>query len=128
MSSRLIFLLISLIVAWVLAFNSGRDLAFNLAYLLTGVVALSYLWARMSLRAVGLRRFTRTQRSQVGQFAEEDAANSPTEHAEHVRQRGRGARPAEARLYGPEKKTERIHADGSYSDDAGAEEQNYVAG
>jgi uncharacterized protein (DUF58 family) len=59
------------VVSWVLAFNSGRDLAFNLAYLLTGVLALSYFWARMSLRAVGLRRFTRTQRSQVGQFAEE---------------------------------------------------------
>jgi uncharacterized protein (DUF58 family) len=54
-----------------LAFNSGRELAFNLAYLLTGVVTLSYVWARTSLRAVGMRRFTRTQRSQVGQFAEE---------------------------------------------------------
>jgi uncharacterized protein (DUF58 family) len=71
MSSRLIFLIIAVIVAWVLALNSGRNLAFNLAYLMTGVLALSFLWARMSIRGVGLRRFTRTQRSQVGQFAEE---------------------------------------------------------
>jgi uncharacterized protein (DUF58 family) len=71
MSSRLIFLLIAVVLAWVLAFNSGRQLAFNLAYLLTTILALSYLWARNSIRAVGLRRFTRTQRSQVGQFAEE---------------------------------------------------------
>jgi uncharacterized protein (DUF58 family) len=71
MSSRLIFLLIAVAVAWILAFNSGRNLAFNLAYLLTGVLVLSFLWARLSIRGVGLRRFTRTQRSQVGQFAEE---------------------------------------------------------
>ncbi len=71
MSSRLIFLLIAISVAWLLALNSGRNLVFNLAYLLTGVLVLSYLWARFSIRSVGVRRFTRTQRSQVGQFAEE---------------------------------------------------------
>jgi uncharacterized protein (DUF58 family) len=71
MSSRLIFLLIAVAIAWLLAFNSGRPLAFNLAYLLTGVLGLSYVWARLSTRGIGLRRFTRTQRSQVGQFAEE---------------------------------------------------------
>jgi uncharacterized protein (DUF58 family) len=71
MSSRLIFLLIAVAVAWLLALNSGRQLAFNLAYLLTGVLAISYIWARVSTRGIGLRRFTRTQRSQVGQFAEE---------------------------------------------------------
>lgn len=71
MSSRLIFLLIAVSVAWLLAFNSGRSIAFNLAYFLTAVLILSYLWARLSMHAVGVRRFTRTQRSQVGQFAEE---------------------------------------------------------
>lgn len=71
MSSRLIFLLTTVIIAWVLALNSGRDLAFNLAYLLTGVLLLSYGWAWSSVRSVTLRRFTRTRRSQVGQFAEE---------------------------------------------------------
>ncbi|MCX6044660.1 MAG: DUF58 domain-containing protein [Chloroflexi bacterium] len=71
MSSRLLFLLSSLVITWVIALNSGRDLAFNLAYLLTGVLLISYLWAWSSVRSVNLRRFTRTRRSQVGQFAEE---------------------------------------------------------
>ncbi|HXF60884.1 MAG TPA: DUF58 domain-containing protein, partial [Caldilineaceae bacterium] len=71
MSSRLIFLITATVIAWLLAFNSGRDLAFNLAYLLTGVLVLSYFWAWNSLRSIGLRRITRTRRSQVGQFAEE---------------------------------------------------------
>jgi uncharacterized protein (DUF58 family) len=71
MSSRLIFLVIATVVAWILAFNSGRDLAYNLAYLLTSILIFSYAWAWNSLRAIGLRRVTRTRRSQVGQFAEE---------------------------------------------------------
>lgn len=71
MSSRLIFLLGAFILSWVLAFNSGHDLAFSLAYLLTIILSFSYAWAKLSLRSVYLRRFTRTQRSQVGQHAEE---------------------------------------------------------
>jgi uncharacterized protein (DUF58 family) len=71
MSSRLIFLVTAAVIAWILAFNSGRSLAYNLAYLLTTVLIFSYAWAWNSLRAIGLRRITRTRRSQVGQFAEE---------------------------------------------------------
>ncbi|MFZ4663856.1 MAG: DUF58 domain-containing protein [Caldilineaceae bacterium] len=71
MSSRLIFLLIALVTTWVLAFNSGRELAFNIAYLISGILILSYGWAINSIRGLGLRRFTRTRRSQVGQYAEE---------------------------------------------------------
>ena len=36
----------------------------------------------------------------VGQFTKEDTADSPAEHAEHVRHRGNGPRPAEFRLNG----------------------------
>jgi len=71
MSSRLIFLLAALITTWVLAFNSGRDLAFNIAYLISGVLLLSYGWGMNSIRGLALRRYTRTRRSQVGQYAEE---------------------------------------------------------
>ncbi|HRW11200.1 MAG TPA: DUF58 domain-containing protein, partial [Caldilineaceae bacterium] len=71
MSSRLIFLLIALATTWILAFNSGRDLAFNIAYLITSVLVLSYGYAINSVRGLRLRRFTRTRRSQVGQYAEE---------------------------------------------------------
>ncbi len=71
MSSRLVFLIAATVAAWILAFNSGRGLAFNIAYLLTFVLAFSYAWAWFSLRGIALRRITRTRRSQVGQYAEE---------------------------------------------------------
>ncbi|MBX3049883.1 MAG: DUF58 domain-containing protein [Caldilineaceae bacterium] len=71
MSPRLIFLLTALVFAWLFAFNSGRELAYNLAYLLTGILALSYGWAWNSTRFVQINRYTRARRSQVGQFFEE---------------------------------------------------------
>jgi uncharacterized protein (DUF58 family) len=71
MSSRLIFLITATVIAWVLAFNTGRDLAFNLSYLLTSILLFSYFWAWSSIRGIGIRRITRTRRSQVGQIAEE---------------------------------------------------------
>lgn len=71
MSPRLIFLLVGLIFAWVFAFNSGRALAYNLAYLLTAILVLSYGWAWNSTRFVQINRYTRARRSQVGQFFEE---------------------------------------------------------
>jgi len=71
MSLRLLFLLAALVFSWLFAFNSGRDLAYNLAYLLTGILALSYGWAWNSTRFVQINRYTRARRSQVGQFFEE---------------------------------------------------------
>lgn len=71
MSSRLVFIIAATVLAWILALNSGRTLAYNIAYLLTSVLALSYVWAWFSLRSIALRRITRTRRSQVGQYAEE---------------------------------------------------------
>ena len=71
MNSRLLFLLIGLVGSWVLAFNSGHYLAYGLAYLITGILGFSYLWAWNGLRRLTVRRLTRTRRSQVGQFAEE---------------------------------------------------------
>jgi uncharacterized protein (DUF58 family) len=71
MSSRLLFLLAALIASWIFAFNSGRALAFNLAYLLSGILALSYVWSWNSTRAIHINRHTRARRSQVGQYFEE---------------------------------------------------------
>ena len=71
MSSRLIVLLVALVFSWVFAFNSGRVLAYNLAYLLTAILGLSYAWAWHSTRYVQINRYTRARRSQVGQFFEE---------------------------------------------------------
>jgi len=71
MNSRLTFLLIALLAAWALALNTGRDIVFSLAYLLTATLALSLLWAWNNVRGLVVRRTTSTRRSQVGQYAEE---------------------------------------------------------
>ena len=70
-SSRLIALLVAIVLAWALALNTGQALIFNMAYLLSAVLAISYLWALFSVRTVEINRFTRARRSQVGQMAEE---------------------------------------------------------
>jgi uncharacterized protein (DUF58 family) len=71
MSNRTLFMLAAVIGAWLFAFNSGRELPFNLAYLLTGILVLSYVWAWTSIRFVQINRYTRARRSQVGEFFEE---------------------------------------------------------
>lgn len=71
LSSRLIALLIAIVVTWGLALNTGQPLIFNMAYLLSAVLAISYLWALFSVRTVEINRFTRSRRSQVGQSVEE---------------------------------------------------------
>lgn len=71
MSSRLLFLIAAWVFAWTFALNSGKTLAFNLAYLLTGILALSYGWAWTSTRFIRIHRYTRARRSQVGSYFEE---------------------------------------------------------
>jgi uncharacterized protein (DUF58 family) len=71
MSSRALFLIITAIASWIMAFNTGHSIAYSLAYLLTGILLLSYFWARSSVGGIHLRRYTQSRRSQVGQFAEE---------------------------------------------------------
>ncbi|MBW7884517.1 MAG: DUF58 domain-containing protein [Caldilineaceae bacterium] len=71
MNARKAFLLVSAVAAWIIAFNTGRDLAFSLSYLLSGILVISYVWSWNSVRGVAIRRVARTRRSQVGQYAEE---------------------------------------------------------
>ncbi len=59
------------IAAWAFALKTGRELAYTVAYLITAVIVLSFLWAWTGIRWVQVRRYTRAYRSQVGQFAEE---------------------------------------------------------
>lgn len=49
----------------------GRDIFLNLSYLFGGLLVLSYLWARLSLLGVRVTRQLRSNRSQVGKYAEE---------------------------------------------------------
>jgi uncharacterized protein (DUF58 family) len=67
--SRIVFLLwIFLLIA---AVGTGREPLYNLWYLLTALLAFSFLWAWTGVRWVRVRRHTRTARSQVGKIAEE---------------------------------------------------------
>lgn len=59
------------VAALVFALASDRDLASNLLYFITGVIALALFWAWVNQRGLLLRRATRFQRSQVGKYFEE---------------------------------------------------------
>lgn len=60
----------SLIFAFFLA-ERNRSLAFSLAYLLTGIVVISFVWSWANVNWVRIGRYTRARRSQVGRIAEE---------------------------------------------------------
>jgi uncharacterized protein (DUF58 family) len=67
--NRIVFLLwIFLLIA---AVGTGREPLYNLWYLLTALLAFSFLWAWTGVRLVRVQRHTRTARSQVGKIAEE---------------------------------------------------------
>jgi uncharacterized protein (DUF58 family) len=70
--SRIVFLLWIVIGAG--AIGTGRELLYNLWYLLTALLIVSYVWAWSGVRWVRLTRLTRTTRSQVGKIAEERLA------------------------------------------------------
>ncbi len=55
----------------VAAIDTGRDLLYNTFYLVTIVLVGSWLWAWLNVNWIGLNRYTRARRSQVGKFAEE---------------------------------------------------------
>lgn len=59
------------VLALVFAMTSGRDLAFNLLYFVTGVIGVALFWAWANQRGLLLKRATRSQRSQVGKYFEE---------------------------------------------------------
>ena len=66
------------IVLWLLSlafavFGAERNssVAWSVAYLMTGIVVISYLWSWLNLKWVRIGRYTRSRRSQVGRVAEE---------------------------------------------------------
>lgn len=75
MQRRLLYLILVIVLLWVLAFNAdvatGRSFFSSLAYLGTGGLILSYIWSRLSIGAVEIRRFTRSGHSQMGQRVDE---------------------------------------------------------
>jgi len=67
--NRIVFLLWILVGA--AALGTNRELLYNLWYLLTALLVVSYLWAWSSTRWVEVERHARANRSQVGKLAEE---------------------------------------------------------
>ena len=63
--------LLLLVLVLVGAMATGRRLFFNLTYLFSALIVVSYLWSRANISNVQIVRQTSAQRSQVGQVAEE---------------------------------------------------------
>ncbi len=68
-SARIVLILLG--VSLLAGAATGVPLYFRLSYLWAGVLAVSWVMSRLSLRGVELRRTARTLRSQVGQIFEE---------------------------------------------------------
>ena len=60
--------------------QSNSSVAWSVAYLMSGIVLISYFWSWVNLKWVHLSRTTRARRSQVGRLAEEqfEVTNSST--------------------------------------------------
>ncbi|MGC9333936.1 MAG: DUF58 domain-containing protein, partial [Anaerolineae bacterium] len=67
--SRIVFLV--WVVIGVGAVGTGRELLYNLWYLLTALLVFSFVWAWTGVKWVDVERHVRTSRSQVGKVAEE---------------------------------------------------------
>jgi uncharacterized protein (DUF58 family) len=67
--SRIVLLLWAAVAAG--AIGSGRELIYNLWYVLTSLIVVSYLWAWSGVRWLEVERQARTGRSEVGKMAEE---------------------------------------------------------
>lgn len=67
--NRIVILLWILVAAG--AIGTGRELLYNLWYLLTALLVFSFLWAWTGVRWTQVDRYARTDRSQVGKIAEE---------------------------------------------------------
>jgi uncharacterized protein (DUF58 family) len=68
MSTRARGVLLLFLICVAAALVTGRELFVNLSYFWGGLVALSYLWSRYSLRGLEMQRIPRTNRAQVGQL------------------------------------------------------------
>ncbi|MBN1640060.1 MAG: DUF58 domain-containing protein [Anaerolineae bacterium] len=65
------FFLVIAVVCLVLGMHTGRDLFYNMVYLLALALVLSFIWAWTGISSVRISRRTRSRRSSVGKLAEE---------------------------------------------------------
>ena len=66
MSNRRIAIYIFAIVTLLLGLFTGRALFFSIAYLFGALILFSYIWARLAVRGIVVRRATFNRRTQVG--------------------------------------------------------------
>lgn len=62
---------ILLILCLLVGLFTGRAFFFNLSYLFSGLLALSFVWAWLSVRWISISRKTRARRAQVGRSLDE---------------------------------------------------------
>jgi len=90
------------LVSLALALVTGREIYYRLTYLLLALLAVSAAWAWSSIQGLRLKRYTRSQRAQVGRVMEEylaienaswvpkllvvvhDSSSLPSHHASHA--------------------------------------------
>jgi len=68
---RIVGILLLWLAALLFALHTRRPLAYNLFYLLTVVIGLSYLWSWANLHWLRVVRYTPARRAQVGRVTEE---------------------------------------------------------
>jgi uncharacterized protein (DUF58 family) len=67
--NRLVFILgLACLIA---ALATGRDIFFNLTYLIVAIIILSYLWTWASINWVQISRYTWAKKAEVGKISEE---------------------------------------------------------
>ncbi|MCA9985073.1 MAG: DUF58 domain-containing protein [Anaerolineales bacterium] len=71
MRRRRFFVLILAFVAFLAGLATGRDILFNVSYMLALLLILSFLWAWVNINWLYVSRVTRTRRTQVGRPLEE---------------------------------------------------------
>ncbi len=71
---RVLVVVIATVVAWAIALNTGRRLAYQMAYVLTALLWAAFLTAWTGVRGLALTRVTPIRRSQVGHIVEEHLA------------------------------------------------------
>ncbi|TVR22251.1 MAG: DUF58 domain-containing protein [Anaerolineaceae bacterium] len=74
MPSRRNAIYILIVMSLITGVFTGRAFFFNLAYMLFGILIISWIWVWTAIRWIGLTRRTRTRRAQVGQIFEESFA------------------------------------------------------
>jgi len=69
--TRLRGMLLLLVATLAVALLTGRELFYNLTYLLVALLVVTFLWAQVSIRWISLGRQTRSRRAQVNTLLEE---------------------------------------------------------